>query len=157
MSTRARCRARPSIEAPSAGSTISGNRVTMSIFIWFAVGAPAPGLRCPTVGESPRDYSSSRPAGGRITAPPPPGAHVHVDHALGDRRDQMLALGALHDPEVLSGAWLDPREATDVAAVFGRHPSAFELPGIEAAGPGRQRLRGRHRDQPPDEGPRRLR
>src|SRR5437660_921885 len=43
MSTRPRCRARPSIEAPSAGSTISGNRVTMSIFIWFAVGAPAPG------------------------------------------------------------------------------------------------------------------
>src|SRR6266566_128621 len=127
MSTRPRCRARPSIEAPSAGSTISGNRVTMSIFIWVAVGAPAPGR-----------LTQARLASGC-------GSHYGP------------ALGALHDPEVLPGARLDPREPTDVAAVFGRHPSAFELPGIEAAGPGRQRLRGRHRDQSPDEGPRRLR
>src|SRR5438132_932621 len=93
MSTRPRCRARPSIEAPSAGSTISGNRVTMSIFIWVAVGAPAPGRLTqarlasgcgshygPTVGESPRDYSSSRPSGGRITTRP--AATSHTPHAV---------------------------------------------------------------------------
>src|SRR2546422_4414706 len=101
MSTRPRCRARPSIEAPSAGSTISGNRVTMSIFIWFAVGAPAPGrltqarldrpqgrLACGCASASGLRLAL-RPDGRRITARlqleqagrrpdhDPPGRHVH--------------------------------------------------------------------------------
>src|SRR5262249_60668383 len=86
----------------------------------------------------------------------PPGRHVDVAHDLRDRRDQMLALRALHDPEILTGALFDPRDATDVATVFRGHPGTLELPGIEAARLRRQRLGGRHRDQPADEGPRRL-
>src|SRR5439155_7862583 len=138
MSTRPRCRARPSIEAPSAGSTISGNRVTMSILIWFAVGAPALGrltqarldrpqgrLACGCASASGLRLAR-RPDGRRITARSkveqagrrpdhdPPGRDVDVDHDLGDRRDQMLALGALHDPQVLAGARLDSCDATDV-------------------------------------------
>src|SRR5262245_46809706 len=69
----------------------------------------------------------------------------------------MLALGALYDPEILPGALLDPADATDVATVFRGHPRTLELPRIEAARPRGQRLGGRHRDQPADEGPRRLR
>src|SRR2546425_3544008 len=111
MSTRPRCRARPSIEAPSTGSTISGNRVTM----WIRIsGCPAGGLQAEQAGRRPDHV--------------PPGRHVDVDHDLGDRRDQMLALGALHDPQVLAGARLDPRDVTDVATVFRGHPGAFELP-----------------------------
>src|SRR3989442_5286190 len=128
MSTRPRCRARPSIEAPSAGSTISGNRVTMSIFIWFAVGAPAPGrltqarldrpqgrLACGCASASGLRLAL-RPDGRRITARlqleqagrrpdhDPPGRHVHVDHDLGDPRDQTLAPVAPHDPAAPPGA-----------------------------------------------------
>src|SRR5262249_21367647 len=50
-------------------------------------------------------------------------------------------------PQVLRRRWLDSQDSTDLSPVLGQHPTAVELPGIEMALGGRQRLRLRDREQ----------
>src|SRR2546422_2707799 len=85
MSTSPRARARPSIDAPSTGSTMPGKSVTMSIRI---------------------PYLQVEQALGRADHHP---ARLEVDlaHDLRDRRDQVLTRLVCHDPEVLRRRPLD--------------------------------------------------
>ena len=52
----------------------------------------------------------------------PPRLDVDLDHDLGHRRDQMLAPGATHHPQVVGRRRLDAAHLADGAAVLGRPP-----------------------------------
>src|SRR2546428_786726 len=124
MSTSPRARARPSIDAPSTGSTMPGKSVTMSIRI---------------------PYLQVEQALGRADHHP---ARLQVDLArdLGDRRDQVLTRLVRHDPEVLRRRPLDAGHPPDLPPVLRHHAAPLELPGVEV--PRRERqgvvLRQRH-------------
>src|SRR5205807_1762572 len=64
MSTRPRDRARPSIDVASAGSTIAGNRVTMSMRMSYVVGATSPATPR-AAGSRPAELSDPRLARSR--------------------------------------------------------------------------------------------
>src|SRR6185369_16749426 len=110
MSTSPRARARPSIDSETAGSTIPGNSVTMSMrirgsfcvraAIWpppppFARSGPAPPCRSSMSLELEQSLRRPDHHAARLD--------VDVDHDLRHHRDQVLALGAAHDPEVVGG------------------------------------------------------
>src|SRR5437016_14069486 len=96
MSTSPRARARPSIDAPSTGSTMPGKSVTMSIRI---------------------PYLQVEQALGRADHHP---ACLEVDlaHDLRDRRDQVLTRLGRHDPELLPRPPLHPGHPPDLPALL---------------------------------------
>src|SRR2546427_2729388 len=110
MSTSPRVRARPSIDAPSTGSTMPGNSVTPSIRI-EALQVEQPLGR-------PDDHAARR--------------EVDLAHDLGNRWDQMLPRVVAHDPEVLRRRPLDAGYPPDLPPVLREHAAALELPGVEA-------------------------
>src|SRR3989442_9312393 len=132
MSTSPRARARPITDSASAGSTRAGKSVTMSMRMAYRLQV-----------EEALGRPDDDPAGGQI----------HVEHDLRHGRDEMLARAVLDDPEVLRRRRLDARHAADLGSVLRHHPAAFELPGVEAPGPGRQRLGLRDRAPPSAQGP----
>src|SRR5438874_2258156 len=131
MSTRPRVRARPSIDAPSTGSTIPGNSVTMSI--------RTPHLQV----EQPLGRADHHPAC----------REIDLAHDLRDRGDEMLPRLVRHDPEVLRRRPLDAGHAPDLPPVFGHHAAPFELPGVEAARPPALRALRRPRHGAPPRAP----
>src|SRR3972149_6633148 len=86
MSTRPRARARPSIETASTGSTISGNRVTMSMRILRLSPASDGGVPAPP--------PPAAPPAGPAPAPPAPRARVLRRGAALDRHQPRVALPA---------------------------------------------------------------
>src|SRR2546426_120309 len=112
MSTSPRVRARPSIDAPSTGSTMPGNSVTTSIRI-EALQVEQPLGR-------PDDHAARR--------------EVDLAHDLGNRWDQMLPRVVAHDPEVLRRRPLDAGHPPDPRRIV-RHRRHADLSG-EPVGPG---------------------
>src|SRR5438552_6241642 len=122
MSTSPRVRARPSIDAPSTGSTMPGNSVTTSIRI-EALQVEQPLGR-------PDDHAARR--------------EVDLAHDLGNRWDQMLPRVVAHDPEVLRRRPLDAGHPPDLPPVLREHAAALELPGVEAPDRKSTRLNSSH-------------
>src|SRR5437867_12769106 len=105
MSTSPRARARPSIEVASAGSTIAGNSVTMSIRI-----------------------SELQETLGRLDHDPPR-LQIHVAHDLGHCGHQVLARPVADDPQVLRRRRLYAQHATHLTPVLRQHAAALAATG----------------------------
>src|SRR5258706_6424776 len=116
MSTSPRARARPRIDSETVGSTIPGHSVTMSMRIALQL-----------------EQSLRRPDDD------PARVDVHLHHDLGDGRDQVLAPGAAHDPEIVSRRRLDAAHLADRAPVVRHHAAPYELPRVHVTGWPRQR------------------
>src|SRR5262245_7645068 len=112
MSTSPRARARPSIDSASTGSTIPGNSVTMSMRI---------GVRLQV--EQPVRWPDDDAAGGQID----------LDHDLGHRGNEPLALAVSDHPQIVRRRLLDARHPPHVAPVLRRDSASFELPRVETA------------------------
>src|SRR5262249_42526677 len=109
MSTSPRARARPSIDSASTGSTIPGNRVTMAMRI---------GVRLQV--EQPVRGPDDDTAGGQID----------LDHDLGHRRNEALALAVGDHPQIVRRRLLDARHPPHVASIFRSDAASFELPWV---------------------------
>src|SRR2546430_13684860 len=107
MSTRPRVRARPIIDSDSAGSTIPGNKVTMSMRM--SVGGPGSEIQQAVGGAD--DHAA--------------GGDVDVEHDVRHCGDEVLAPVAGHHPQVLRAAVLDPGDAADQPAVLGGDAGAL--------------------------------
>src|SRR3989449_8826024 len=126
MSTRPRARARPSIDVASAGSTIAGNSVTMSMrMVTMPLELQQP-LRGP-------DHD-------------PPRLQIHVAHDVGHRGYEVLARPLADHPEILRRPRLDSQDSPHLASVLRQHAAALELPGVEVSLGRRQRVRLGHRE-----------
>src|SRR5262249_17228896 len=109
MSTSPRVRARPSIDVTSAGSTMPGNSVTMSIRMFRA---PLLQVQQP-VGRP--DHDS-------------PAVEIHIANDLGHRRDQMLARAVTDHPKILCRSRLHSQDATDLPTVLPAPFTPLALP-----------------------------
>src|SRR5438309_7345877 len=113
MSTSPRARARPRIDSETTGSTMPGNSVIMSILI--------DERGDPEMAPTPPTFKAPRRSRGAPLSPnlaiaalqieqslrrtdhDAPGLQVDLPDDLRHGRDQVLALGAAHDPQVLRG------------------------------------------------------